>query len=480
MCTALCAIPEKKAGRKEGIMYQINFSHPIRVHFIGIGGISMSGLAEVLLNKGFTVSGSDMHASALTEKLAGEGAKIFLGQQAGNVEDGIDCVVYTAAVHPDNPEFAECVRRKLPMLSRAELLGQLMRNYQTAIAVSGTHGKTTTTSMITGILLEAEADPTISVGGMLDCIGGNIRIGGSGTFVTEACEYTNSFLSFFPTTGIILNVRADHLDFFKDLDDIRHSFRRFAELIPAGGSLILWSGIENAEYFTKDLPCRIIRFGDKAGDDYRMEALEFEKGSGCPSFDIVERGQKLGRIELSVPGEHNALNALAAAACARDMGIDFESIRRGLASFGGAHRRFEVKGSLPGDIMVVDDYAHHPDEIRATLAAAGRLERHPIVCVFQPHTYSRTKQLMDEFADALCLADEVVLAKIYPARETDDLGISSRDLAGKIAEKGRKVSCFETFSEIEDFLQKNLLHGAMLITMGAGDVDQIGKDLLSR
>ena len=460
-------------------MYQIDFNRPIWVHFIGIGGISMSGLAEVLLERGFTVSGSDMHESPLTQKLAGEGAQIAIGQSAENIRDGIDCVVYTAAVHPDNPEFAEAVRRGLPMLSRAELLGQMMKNYRTAVAVAGTHGKTTTTSMLTEILLAADADPTISVGGMLDSIGGNIRVGASDTFVTEACEYTNSFLSFFPTIGVILNVRADHLDFFKDLDDIRHSFRRFAELIPAEGALVISSNIPEPGYFTEGLACRVITVGAGASDDYRMTDVTYDE-LGCPAFTVAERGRELGRLQLGVPGGHNAWNALAAIACAREMGVDFAAIRAGLMPFAGTHRRFEKKGVLPGDVLVVDDYAHHPDEIRATLTAARLGTRPYITCIFQPHTYSRTKALLEEFADALSLADEVILAKIYPARETDDLGISSRDLAKKLEERGRKVTCFDTFEEIEEFVQKNLLHGSLLITMGAGNIDKVGENLLSR
>ena len=460
-------------------MYQIDFNRPIWVHFIGIGGIGMSGLAEVLAERGFRVSGSDMHRSELTDKLAAEGVEIAIGQKAENIREGMDCVVYTAAVHADNPEYAAAVSAGIPMLSRAELLGQMMKNYKTAVAIAGTHGKTTTTSMVTEILLAADADPTISVGGMLDSIGGNIRVGASDTFVTEACEYTNSFLSFYPTIGVILNVAADHLDFFHDLDDIRHSFRKFAELLPADGTLILSSNIPDTAYFTEGLPCGIVTVGERGEDDFRMSDISYDE-LGRPSLTVYERGEEAGRLQLGVPGEHNAWNALAAVACARTMGVDWETIRRGLENFAGTHRRFERKGVLPGDILVVDDYAHHPDEIRATLNAARRGTREHIVCVFQPHTYSRTKALMDEFADALSLADEIVLAKIYPARETDDLGISSHDLAARIAERGKKVTCFDTFGDIEEFLQKNLVHGSLLITMGAGNVDKVGENLLSR
>ena len=458
-------------------MYQIDFDRPVRIHFIGIGGISMSGLAEVLLGRGFPVSGSDMHPSPLTEHLEKAGATVNIGQRAENITPDIDVVVYTAAVHPDNPEFAAAAEAGLPMLTRAELLGQMMKNYRKAVAVAGTHGKTTTTSMLAEILMEAEADPTVSVGGMLDSIGGNIRVGKSDLFVTEACEYTNSFLSFFPTVGVILNVGADHLDFFKDLEDIRHSFRRFAGLLPEEGLLVISSNIPEVSYFTEDLPCRVCLVGDRPEDDYGMTDLIFDE-NGCASFVVSRKGQGTETVKLAVPGEHNAWNALAAIACAGELGVDFESVKKALAGFTGTHRRFEYKGTLPGDVRVVDDYAHHPDEIEATLKAARKGGRERIVCVFQPHTYSRTKALLPEFAKALSLADEIILAKIYPARETDDLGISSADLAEAIAALGKKVTYFATFEEIQKYINKNFLHGELLITMGAGDIDKVGDALL--
>ncbi len=460
-------------------MYQIDFNTPSWIHFIGIGGISMSGLAEVLLERGFHVTGSDMASSPLTEKLAAEGAGIAIGQRAENIEEGMQAVVYTAAIHPDNPELARAIECGIPTLTRAELLGQMMKNYKTAVAIAGTHGKTTTTSMVTEILLAGNADPTISVGGMLDSIGGNIRVGRSDCFVTEACEYTNSFLSFYPTVSVILNVCADHLDFFKDLDDIRHSFRLFAEKLPENGLLILSSNIPDYEELIRDLPCRIQTVGIRQEDDFRMDDLRFDS-LGRPSYTLYERGEQIGDILLGVPGEHNAWNSLAAIAVARELGLSYTVIRQGLEHFAGTHRRFERKGTLPGDVVVIDDYAHHPDEIRATLTTAKKCGREKVVCIFQPHTYTRTKALMEEFADALSLADEVVLAEIYPARETDNLGISSRNLAEKIALRGKSVHYFATFGEIEDYVKKNLFNGEMLITMGAGDIVKVGENLLSR
>ena len=273
------------------IMYQIDFQKPQAVHFIGIGGISMSGLAEILLDEGFQVSGSDAQKSALTEHLEQKGAKIFIGQRASNIEEGMEVVVYTAAIHEDNPEFACAKERQIPMLSRAELLGEMMRNYRQAVAVSGTHGKTTTTSMLTEILLQAQTDPTISVGGMLDSIQGNIRIGGSDLFVTEACEYTNSFLSFFPTMEIILNIEADHLDFFKDLDDIRHSFHLFTERMPENGTLIINSDIENYKEITEGLSCKIITFGKAQDSTYCAENIAYDEFAR-PSYDLIKDGER--------------------------------------------------------------------------------------------------------------------------------------------------------------------------------------------
>ena len=460
-------------------MYHVHFHNPIPVHFIGIGGISMSGLAEILLKEGFPVSGSDSHASALTEHLERAGARICIGQAASNIPEDCKLVVYTAAIHPDNPEYREAKRRGVPMLSRAELLGQLMRNYQTSIAVAGTHGKTTTTSMIASILLEEDADPTISVGGILSSIGGNIRVGGSEVFLTEACEYTNSFLHFFPTIGIILNIEEDHMDFFKDLNDIRRSFRRFAELLPVEGLLIINSDIPNYEEITEGLTCRVVTFGSSPDADYRAENTAYDT-FGHPSFDLIRKTEKDGRrprFSLKVPGEHNVCNALASIALADALRIPEAAVEKGLLSFTGTDRRFQYKGEVNG-VTIIDDYAHHPTEIRATLHAAAHYPHRELWCVFQPHTYSRTKAFLKEFAEALSLADHVVLADIYAARETDTLGISSRDLERELAALGADVYYFPTFAEIEKFLSEKCMHGDMCITMGAGDVINIGEDLL--
>ena len=459
-------------------MYQIDFQKPLHIHFIGIGGISMSGLAEILMGEGFTVSGSDAKESPLTKSLEAKGAKIFYGQRASNIMDSTEAVVYTAAIHPDNPEFTKAKEKNLPMLTRAQLLGQIMRNYDTPIAISGTHGKTTTTSMVSHILLEGKCDPTISVGGILPAIGGNIRVGESETFVTEACEYTNSFLSFFPKISIILNIDADHLDFFKDLDDIRHSFRRFAELLPSDGTLIINADIPDYQEITKELPCRVVTYGLEQEADYQAKDITFDK-YGHASFTVYKNGRKTGSYYLRVPGMHNVSNALASIALGHLLGLTEEVIIKGLGSFTGTDRRFQYKGEVAG-VTVIDDYAHHPTEIEATLHAAGNYPHQKIWCVFQPHTYTRTKALLPEFAKALTLADHVVLADIYAARETDTLGISSEDLQKCIQELGTPCEYFPTFDEIENFLLENCSRGDLLITMGAGDVVNIGEHLLGK
>ena len=459
-------------------MYQIDFHKPLSIHFIGIGGISMSGLAEILLEEGFTISGSDSKKSPLTALLESKGARIYYGQRASNISDSVQVVVYTAAIHADNPEFAYASEKGLPLLTRAQLLGQIMRNYDTSIAVAGTHGKTTTTSMLSHILLQGKCDPTISVGGILPAIGGNIRVGQSETFLTEACEYTNSFLSFFPTIGIILNIDADHLDFFKDIDDIRHSFRKFAELLPTDGALIINTDTPKYEMITENLPCRVITCGLEHEAEYTVSDITYDE-FGHASFHVLHDGKNLGVCSLKVPGIHNVSNALASIAAGQLLGLSTEVIFDGLKGFTGTDRRFQYKGKV-GDVTIIDDYAHHPTEIEATLHAAKNYPHKKLWCVFQPHTYTRTKALLPEFAQALTLADHVVLADIYAARETDNLGISSRDLQKKIVELGTPCEYFPTFDEIENFLLENCTQGDLLITMGAGDVVNIGEQLLGK
>lgn len=459
-------------------MYEIDFNHAIHIHFIGIGGISMSGLAELLLEKGFMISGSDAKESELTQMLSKKGATIFYGQSASNIQDNLDLVVYTAAIHPDNPEFKEVIRRSIPTLTRAQLLGQVMKNYKTPIAVSGTHGKTTTTSMISEILLAEDTDPTLSIGGILKTIKGNFRIGKSDLFVTEACEYTNSFLSFYPKIALILNIEEDHLDFFKDIHEIRESFHRFVSLLPDDGTLIINHDIENVSAITEGLTCNIITFGLNPGADYSATDITMDE-MARPTFRLTVHGETTDTISLGVTGIHNVLNSLSAIALAELLKVKMDTVKKSLLVFTGTDRRFEYKGEI-GGVTIIDDYAHHPTEIAATLTAARNYPHKTMWCVFQPHTFTRTKAFMKDFAKSLALSDKIVLADIFPARETDNLGISSKTLMEEIQKLGKEVYYFPSFDEIENFLLENCINGDLLITMGAGNVVDIGENLLGK
>ena len=458
-------------------MYKIDFNHPCHIYFMGIGGISMSAFAELLHSEGFTISGSDMKESKITTHLESKGIHIFYGQKASNITSNIDLVVYTAAISSFNPEFVAAKEAGIPMMDRAEMVGQVMANYDTPIAVSGTHGKTTTTSMLSHIFLSAKKDPTISVGGILKAIDGNLRIGQSENFITEACEYTNSFLKFNPKISIILNIEADHLDFFKNLDDIRNSFYLFAKRLPKDGALIINGEIKDYKTLFSNLGCKVVSYGfDKDNFDYAAENIRFNE-QGFGEYDLYIGGNFVRHIHLSVVGIHNVSNSLAAIAAAVFAGISLDDAQEGLDQFHGTDRRFELKGKI-GGVTIIDDYAHHPTEIAATLNAAKRYPANEVWCVFQPHTYTRTKAFLNEFAEALSLADHVVLADIYAAREANPGDISSKDILKLLKDVGTDAYYFPSFDEIENFLLENCTNGDLLITMGAGDVVTIGEALL--
>ena len=477
-------------------MYKIDFKNPIHIYFMGIGGISMSGLAEILLNEGFAVSGSDIKETELTAALAEKGAVIFYGQRAENLSERpgfpkIDLVVYTAAIKEDNPEFIAMRGKKLTSITRADLLGQIMKNYEMPIAVAGTHGKTTTTGMVSEILLAAGLDPTLSIGGIQTTINSNLRIGKSGYFVTEACEYTNSFLSFFPKIGLILNIEADHLDFFADIQQIRKSFHDFAALLPDDGLLVINGDIEGIEEVTHDLRCRIITYGLNPAYDYSAADIVYDH-EARPAFTVRNKAgadimaaampEAPRRYALAARGEHNILNALAAIALSDSLAIDTRQIKAALETFSGTKRRFEIKGSCAG-FTIIDDYAHHPTEIEATLKTARRYPHREIWCVFQPHTYTRTKKFMAGFAAALSLADRIIIVDIYAAREKDNIGVHAKDLAAAVSARGKTCNYIATsagFSDAEKFILKHLQKNDLLITMGAGDVVNIGNNLLEK
>jgi UDP-N-acetylmuramate--alanine ligase len=445
------------------------------IHFVGIGGISMSGLAEILLGRGYIVSGSDLNDSHIIKRLREKGATIHIGHSVDNVK-GADLVVYTAAIKEENPEIQEALRLKIPMMDRATLLGQLMKTFRYSIGVSGTHGKTTTTSMLSVIMNHAELDPTILVGGELDEIGGNIRTGNSNYFVTEACEYCNSFLKFYPYIAIILNIEEDHLDFFKDIDDIYESFLKYAQLVPRNGYVVGCADDLRVSKLLEQVNCRTLSFGLNGSGDWSANNITYDE-KGCASYRAVYKGQDMGRFSLTVPGEHNIYNALAASAAAWALGISREVIRDSLSTYSGTHRRFEKKGELNG-ITVIDDYAHHPTEIKATLKTAVNYPHKRLWCVFQPHTYTRTKKLFCDFVKSLSGIHELILVDIYAAREKDTGEIHSRDLAEAINNSGQSAIYLPSFEETVQHLRQNAESGDVIITMGAGTVHQIGEKFL--
>lgn len=440
------------------------------IHFIGIGGISMSGLAHVALAKGYKVTGSDRASSDITRRLENEGAVIYEGHDGKNIGDA-DLVVHTAAVKDDNPEMIEARNRGIRLIDRAEFLGALMKEYHHAVGVAGTHGKTTTTSMLAHALIGAGEDPTISIGGELDLIGGNIHCGTSDLFITEACEYTNSFLKFFPTVALITNIEEDHLDFFTGIEMIRDSFRKFAELTRGIGKVVAYGEDENIKLALEGSDLDIITYGISDSNDYYAENIVYH--AGYPSFDVYKKGEKLCSVSLNVPGEHNILNALATIAVCEILGVNAEAAAKGLETFKGTHRRFEKKGFLNGAV-VLDDYAHHPTEIKATLTAAKAFPHKRIVCVFQPHTYSRTRTLWNDFLTAFDDTDELIITHIYAAREKPDGVTSAEKLAEAIAERGVNAKYMENFSDIEEYLKNTVAEGDIVFTMGAGDVTNIG------
>ena len=467
-------------------MFRITFTNPVPVHFIGIGGISMSALAELLHKQGFSVSGSDLKPSPLTEHLQSLGITVSYTQQASNIPEDCSVVIYTAAVHADNPEMVRAAELSLPILERKDLLGQIMQQYRHVAGIAGSHGKTSTTSMLSLMLMEGSLDPTILVGGVLDGIGGNLRMGSDDYLVAEACEYCNSFLSFYPTDAIILNIEAEHLDFFKDLDDIRNSFRKYSEILPESGTLVVNGDIERLGELTAGLPAKVLTYGvcdtpaDCVSYDYAAANCSFDE-NGFGSYDLYKKEQLLGRLALRVIGKHNISNSVAAAALAFTYGVSFDAVASALQKYTGTHRRFEYKGTVNG-VRIYDDYAHHPSEIAATLSASRACvsDTQKLWCVFQPHTFSRTKAFLPEFAETLALADVIVLADIYSAsREKDPGDISSGHIAELLHQKGKEVYHFHTFDEIEKFLSAHCASGDLLITMGAGDIVSVAESMVS-
>ena len=433
------------------------------IHLIGIGGVSMRPLGLVLRDKGMIVTGSDMNASVSTDELIAKGIAVHIGHRPENIE-GADCIIRTAAAHNDNPEIAAARAQGIPVFERAQAWGLIMREYKNAICISGTHGKTTTTSMITHIFMEAHRDPTVMLGGYLPLLKAGHRVGNGDTIIMESCEYCDSFLNFYPTVAIINNIEADHLDYFKDLEAVESSFRKFAGLVPRTGYVIANGDDENTVKTLADL--HYISFGIGQKNDVHAENLSED----YRSFDVYCFGKFYTHVHLNVYGRHNVYNALAAAAASYVMSIDGESVALGLASFTGAGRRMEFKGKYHG-ADIYDDYAHHPGELHDAVKTMGYKR---IIIAFQPHTYTRTKALFDDFVRELKRVDVAVLAEIYAAREQNTIGISSRDLARQIP----NAVYFETLPEVAAHLRSIASEGDIILTVGAGDIYKAGEMLL--
>lgn len=438
------------------------------IHFIGIGGVSMSSLAKLLKSDGHKISGSDINESANVKELKAKGIEVFIPQSAENIKN-YDLVVYTAAVKENNPELKQARESKLLTVERCVLLGEMMKQFKCPINVSGTHGKTTTTSMLAEIFVKGDKKPTVSVGGNLSSIGGNLLIGDKDYFICEACEYVESFLKFYPVISVVLNIEEDHLDYFEGLEHIKEAFCKFGRLT---ADTVIYNGDdENCRVLSQLENKKLYTFGLEKGNDCRADNITANENGGY-SYDFYFKNENLGRITLSVPGRHNVYNSLAAVLTAYLSGISVRTASEALKSFSGAERRFEYKGEYRG-AKIYDDYAHHPSEIAALLSAVEKIQKNRLFIVFQPHTYTRTRALLNDFAETLRAAQNLIIADIYAAREKNIYNISSEDLAKKIP--GARY--MKSFEEIESLLKSTLTENDLLITVGAGNVFEIGENL---
>ena len=448
------------------------------IHMIGIGGVSMSGIADILLNMGFKVSGSDMNRSAVTDRLEKQGIKVIIGHFAENVH-GSDIVVYTAAIKPDNPEIVEAKNLGLQLIERSDFLGAITHLYKNTIAISGTHGKTTTTSMLSSVFIEAQKDPSIQVGADLTILDGlNYRVGKSDVFIVEACEYVRSFLKFFPRTAVVLNIEEDHLDCYKDLNDIKDAFNQFLDIPSDDGIIILNADDSNCMDIANNHKAKVLSFGitnQNATWIAKNITLCDDGTYKFIAFNTITNENI--EIKLGVVGYHNIYNALSVVAIAKKYNISDNDIINGILNFKGASRRFEFVGTVNG-ANVYDDYAHHPTEIKATIKSAQNIKANKIWVVFQPHTYTRTYTLFDEFVTAFENADEVILTDIYAAREKDTGLVSSKQLAEKVNEHSNNCKYMATLEECASYLKEYVSSDDIVLTIGAGTVTKIGRELL--
>lgn len=431
------------------------------IHFIGIGGSGMCPVAEILHQKGYNVTGSDNYVSDTLQRLIAQGLKVYTKHNAKNIENA-ELVVYSAAIKEDNEERLAALKNGIPCIERSVMLGLLCDKYKNAIAVAGTHGKTTTTAMITQILTMSKKDPSAIIGGKLPFINGNSRVGKSDTIVCEACEYVDSFLQLTPSIAVVTNIEEDHLDYFKNLDNIIKSFNKFA--LKATNAIFVNGDDKNSILAVKDAKSPVITFGMSKNNDYYAENIH-ERDMAFSSFSLMKNGQKLIDISLSVPGRYNVYNAIAAGAVTHYLDVTLSDIAKALHVFTGVHRRFEILGK-PNGITIADDFAHHPTEIKSVLTAASKMGFNRVIAVFQPHTYSRTADFLDDFAEALSIADITVLSEILAVREINKYNIKSEDLAEKMS----SCICLCTFEEIADCIKKIAKPGDLVLTMGGGNV----------
>ncbi len=445
-----------------------------KIHFIGIGGISMSALAIILNENGYVISGSDIKETTLTDKLKSKGITVYNTQAAENINSP-DLIVYTAAINHENPEYKAALSSNVKIVERCELLGEMMKNYKDVCCITGTHGKTTTSSMVSLIMIDAEIEPTALIGAEVKELDGNYKIGKYDVMVAEACEYVESFLKFFPTKAVILNIDEDHLDYYKDLNHIISAFRKFSNLIDENGVIIVNADDKNTLNAITETKAKIIKYGFDKDNDYYPENIEFDK-KGCAKYTLMHSGYEIARIELNVPGKHNISNSLAACAISLEQGCPIEAIATGLKKFYGADRRFEYKGEF-NDAIIIDDYAHHPTEIKATLETVQNIPHRNVTAIFQPHTYSRTKALLEEFSKAFNGSDKVIVTDIYAAREIDDGTVHSSQLVDMLNNNGIDAIYIQNFNDIIEYIKNNAAPGDVYITIGAGDVYLIANQI---
>ena len=447
------------------------------IYMIGIGGVSMSGIAEILKKKGFSVAGSDISSSEVIEKLINHGIPVTIGHNLSLLSEA-NLVVYSAAIKPDDVELVKAKELGIPIVERADFLGEITRYYRNVLCISGTHGKSTTTSMVSMCFLEARTDPTIQIGASLDNINGNYRVGNSEIFILEACEYVESFLKFHPKAEIILNIDNDHLDYYGSLDNIKASFVKYVKLLPDDGILVYNADDDNCSHLSQYTKAKSLTFGlTSSNANFVARNISFDK-NGYPSFDVYHNNTFYKTMKLSIPGKHNVLNALACIALCDEYGIDRNDIKNALLKYKGVHRRFEYIGEF-NNVKVYDDYGHHPTEITAVANSIKKKQFNHSWVIFQPHTYSRTKNLLDEFANCLINFDNIIVTDIYAARETNIYKVSAKDIVDKIDAMGRKAYYIPDFDDIVEFIKRNAKPDDIVITQGAGTVTQIGPKLVN-